>query len=38
VANNISLIVQLQRDVVSSNLSLYGYSSDSILIGPQIRF
>jgi hypothetical protein len=30
--------VQVQRDIVSSNLSLYGYTSNSILFGPQIRF
>ena len=38
VADNIELIVQLQRDIVSSNLSLYGYSSNSVVFGPQIRF
>ncbi len=38
VSDNISLIVQLQRDVVSSNLPLYAYTSNSVLIGPQIRF
>jgi hypothetical protein len=38
LANNIALVVQVQRDIVSSNLSLYGYTSNSILFGPQIRF
>lgn len=38
VADNIELIVQFQRDIVSSNLSLYGYTSNSVLFGPQIRF
>ncbi len=38
VSDNIAAVVQLQRDVVSSNLSLYGYTSNSILVGPQIRF
>jgi tetratricopeptide (TPR) repeat protein len=38
VGSNISVVLQLQRDIVSSNLSLYGYNSDSVLIGPQIRF
>jgi hypothetical protein len=37
-AENVALVVQLQRDIVSSNLSLYGYTSNSILFGPQIRF
>jgi len=30
--------VQLQRDIVSSNLPLYAYTSNSVLVGPQIRF
>ena len=38
IADNIALVVQVQRDIVSSNLSLYGYTSNSILFGPQIRF
>ena len=38
VSDNISVIVQLQRDIVSSNLPLYAYTSNSVLIGPQIRF
>jgi hypothetical protein len=38
VSDNVSVIVQLQRDVVSSNLSLYAYTGNSFLIGPQIRF
>jgi hypothetical protein len=38
VTDNIELIVQFQRDIVSSNLSLYGYTSNSVLFGPQIRF
>ena len=38
VGGNISVVLQLQRDIVSSNLSLYGYTSDSVLVGPQIRF
>ena len=31
-------VAQLERDIVSSNLSLYDYNNTSILIGPQIRF
>ena len=38
VADRIAIVVQAQRDIVSSNLSLYGYTSNSILIGPQLRF
>jgi tetratricopeptide (TPR) repeat protein len=38
VSDNIALILQLQRDIVSSNLSLYGYTNDSVLVGPQLRF
>jgi hypothetical protein len=38
VANNIELIVQFERDIVSSNLSLYGYTSNTVVLGPQIRF
>jgi hypothetical protein len=38
VASNIAIVLQAQRDIVSSNLSIYGYTSDSVLIGPQIRF
>jgi hypothetical protein len=38
VSPNTAILVQLQRDVVSSNLPLYAYTSNSIVIGPQIRF
>ncbi|HVC51929.1 MAG TPA: tetratricopeptide repeat protein [Stellaceae bacterium] len=38
VSNNIAVVVQLQRDIVSSDLPLYAYSNNSILVGPQIRF
>lgn len=38
LADNLGLVVQLQRDIVSSNLQLYGYTSNSVLVGPQIRF
>lgn len=38
IAESVALVVQLQRDIVSSNLPLYGYTGNSILIGPQIRF
>ncbi|HVH80273.1 MAG TPA: tetratricopeptide repeat protein [Stellaceae bacterium] len=38
VTDNIEAIIQFQRDIVSSNLPLYGYTSNSVVIGPQIRF
>lgn len=38
VADNVAMILQLQRDIVSSNLSLYAYTSNSVLIGSQIKF
>lgn len=38
LAEDLGLVVQYQRDIVSSNLPLYGYTSNSVLIGPQLRF
>lgn len=38
VTGSIAFILQAQRDIVSSNLQLYRYTSNSVLIGPQIRF
>lgn len=38
VLDNLAIIVQAQRDIVSSNLSLYHYTSNTVLAGPQIRF
>jgi hypothetical protein len=38
VAENVALVVQFQRDIVSSNLSLYAYTSNSVLVGTQIKF
>lgn len=38
VTNNIELLVQVERDIVSSNLPLYGYTSNSVVLGPQIKF
>jgi hypothetical protein len=37
VTRDVAVNVQLQRDIVSS-LPLYNYTSNSVLIGPQIRF
>jgi hypothetical protein len=38
VATNISVVLQVERDLVSSNLPIYGYTSNTVLVGPQIRF
>jgi hypothetical protein len=38
VLPNIAIVLQLERDIVSSNLPLYAYNNSSVLIGPQIRF
>jgi hypothetical protein len=38
VTDNLAIILQAQRDIVSSNLPIYAYTSNSVLIGPQIRF
>ena len=38
VSNDFGIILQLQRDIVSSNIPLYAYTSNSFLVGPQIRF
>jgi len=35
---NTALVGQLQRDIVSSNLPLYGYSSDSLLVDLKVSF
>jgi Tetratricopeptide repeat len=38
VTPRIAVVLQLERDIVSSNLSIYAYTSNSVLIGPQIHF
>jgi len=38
VTENARVIVQLQRDIVSSNVPLYHYTSNTVLVGGQIRF
>ncbi len=38
VSRRIAIVLQLERDIVSSNLPIYGYTSNSVLLGPQIRF
>jgi tetratricopeptide (TPR) repeat protein len=38
LTDRISVIAQVQRDIVSSNLPIYAYTSDSALIGAQIKF
>ena len=38
VLPNTAIVLQLERDIISSNLPLYAYNNTSVLIGPQIRF
>jgi len=38
ITDSIAIVAQLQRDVVSSNLPVYAYTSNSALVGAQIRF
>ncbi len=38
VTQRIAIVLQLERDIVSSNLPIYAYTNSSILLGPQIRF
>jgi len=38
VNDTVAIVAQLQRDVVSSNLPIYAYTSNSGLVGVQIRF
>ena len=38
VLPNTAIVLQVERDIISSNLPLYAYSNTSVLIGPQIRF
>ena len=38
IRDNLAFVIQAQRDIVSSNLELYRYTSNTVLAGPQIRF
>jgi len=38
VTGDIAVVLQLQRDIVSSNVPLYHYTNNSVLLGSQIRF
>jgi Tetratricopeptide repeat len=38
VTPRIEIVLQLERDIVSSNLPIYAYTNNSFLLGPQIRF
>jgi Tetratricopeptide repeat len=38
VTPRIAIVIQLERDIVSSNLPIYAYTNSSVLLGPQIRF
>jgi tetratricopeptide (TPR) repeat protein len=38
ITPRVAVVLQLERDIVSSNLSIYAYTSNSVLLGPQIHF
>lgn len=38
ITNDVAVVIQAQRDIVSSNVPLYHYTSNSVLAGAQIRF
>jgi Tetratricopeptide repeat len=38
VTARIAIVLQLERDIVSSNLPIYAYTNNSVLLGPQLRF
>jgi tetratricopeptide (TPR) repeat protein len=38
VSHSVAVLVQVERDIIGSNLPIYAYTSDSVLVGPQIRF
>jgi tetratricopeptide (TPR) repeat protein len=38
ITEDIAVVMQAQRDIVSSNVPLYHYTSNSVLVGSQIRF
>ncbi len=38
ITSDVAVVMQLQRDIVSSNVPLYHYTSNSALLGTQIRF
>jgi tetratricopeptide (TPR) repeat protein len=38
VTPRIAVVLQLERDIISSNLPIYAYTNNSILLGPQIHF
>ena len=38
VTADVAVVLQLQRDIVSSNVPLYHYTNNSVLLGSQVRF
>jgi hypothetical protein len=38
VSPRIAIVIQIERDIVSSNLPLYAYNNTSLVFGPQVRF
>jgi tetratricopeptide (TPR) repeat protein len=38
LTSTVGIVLQAERDIISSNLPLYAYNNTTFLIGPQIRF
>ena len=38
LTNDVAIVMSVQRDIASSNVPLYHYTSDSVMVGSQIRF
>jgi hypothetical protein len=38
ISANSAIVLQVERNIVSSNLPLYAYTNTSVVIGPQVRF
>jgi tetratricopeptide (TPR) repeat protein len=38
VTADVAVVLQLQRDIVSSNVPLYHYTNNTVLLGTQVRF
>jgi tetratricopeptide (TPR) repeat protein len=38
ITSRVAVVLQLERDIIASNLPIYAYTSNSVLLGPQIHF
>jgi hypothetical protein len=38
IAPDLAIVLQFERDVVSSNLPNFAYTNTQVVIGPQLRF